>query len=69
MADMTAGTELTYQVKGEGNGVYVFVLKGDATIEGESLGKRDAIGISETDSFKLEATSNAELLLIEVPMN
>jgi redox-sensitive bicupin YhaK (pirin superfamily) len=69
MADMTAGTELTYQVKEEGNGVYVFVLKGDMTIEGESLGKRDAIGITETDRFKLEAAANAELLLIEVPMN
>ncbi|MFT6998979.1 MAG: redox-sensitive bicupin YhaK (pirin superfamily) [Cryomorphaceae bacterium] len=69
MVDMTAGTELTYQVKEEGNGVYVFVLKGDMTIEGESLGKRDAIGITETDRFKLEAAANAELLLIEVPMN
>jgi redox-sensitive bicupin YhaK (pirin superfamily) len=69
MADMTEGTELTYQVKGEGNGVYVFVLKGDVAAAGEALQKRDAIGISEADSFGIEAKTNAELLLIEVPMN
>jgi redox-sensitive bicupin YhaK (pirin superfamily) len=69
MADMTEGTELTYQVKGKGNGVYVFVLKGDVTVAGESLQKRDGMGISEADSFGLEASASAELLLIEVPLN
>jgi redox-sensitive bicupin YhaK (pirin superfamily) len=69
MTDLTEGTKLTYQVKGEGNGVYVFVLKGDAAVAGEPLQKRDGMGISEIGSFTLEANTNAELLLIEVPMN
>jgi len=69
IADMTEGTQLTYQVKVGGNGVYVFVLKGEVTVGGEALHERDAIGISETDSFELEANAAAELLLIEIPMN
>ncbi|MGB6035361.1 MAG: pirin family protein [Cryomorphaceae bacterium] len=69
MVDMTEGLELTYQVKEEGNGVYVFVLNGDVTVGGESLQKRDGMGVSEVNSFGLKANANAELLLIEVPMN
>jgi hypothetical protein len=33
------------------------------------LGKRDALGISESDSFTITASEDAELLAIEVPMN
>lgn len=69
MADITEGTELNYHVKGEGNGAYVFVLNGDVIIDGEIFHKRDGIGISETESFHLKASANAEVLVIEVPMN
>ncbi|HKK38823.1 MAG TPA: pirin family protein, partial [Cryomorphaceae bacterium] len=69
LTDLTEGTELTYTMKGAGNGVYVFVLQGDVSIAGEALNKRDGIGISETESFKIKAKANAELLLIEVPLN
>jgi len=69
LADLTEGLKLTYRVRREGNGVYVFVLKGDVNVAGESLLKRDGVGISEANSFEIEATASAELLLIEVPMN
>ncbi len=57
-----------YHLKKQGNGVYVFVLKGSAKIGEQSLNTKDALGIWETDSFTLEATEDAEVLLMEVPM-
>ena len=69
LADLTEGTGLTYEVKGEGNGVYVFVLKGNVSVAGESLQTRDGMGLSTMDNFTLEANAYTELLLIEVPMN
>ena len=45
------------------------VINGSVTVDGEVLNKRDAIGISGTGSFTINATAGAELLAIEVPMN
>ena len=53
----------------EGNGVYVFVIKGSAKIGNQELNKRDGFGIWDTESFHLEATEDSEILLMEVPMN
>lgn len=58
-----------YNFKKKGNGVYVFVIEGDITINGISLNKRDGLGIWATDKLSIKADSdNAEVLLMEVPM-
>ncbi len=60
----------TYAVKKAGNGVYAFVLSGSFEINGETLQRRDGLGIWETDGFELKALeSGSEILLMEVPMN
>ncbi|WP_281764778.1 pirin family protein [Neptunitalea lumnitzerae] len=59
----------TYNLKKPENGVYVFVLEGSATINGENLEKRDGFGIWDTDSFTINTKeNNTRLLLMEVPM-
>lgn len=58
-----------YKVNKNGNGVYAFVLEGDVTINGEKLNKRDGLGVWETDIVSFSADSDAEVLLLEVPMN
>jgi len=58
----------TYDVKKKGNGVYVFVLDGEVTINGQALKKRDGLGVSEADALEIEAKRDAEVLLMEVPM-
>ena len=58
----------TYKLKNAANGIYLFVIEGEVIVEGEKLGKRDAIGISEAAQFTLSAETNAKLLAIEVPM-
>jgi len=58
----------TYSIKNNGNGVYAFVLEGEVTINGEKLGKRDALGVWDIDKIDITANTNAEILLIDVPM-
>lgn len=63
------GTQTDYELKAKGNGVYVFVLNGDVTVNGQPLSRRDGLGIWDTDRFSIEANSQAEFLLMEVPMS
>ena len=60
---------LTYQLNKPGNGVYAFVLEGDVTINNIVLNRRDGLGISETDLLSIKADNDAEILLMEIPMN
>ena len=50
------------------NGVYVFVISGQAKTGDQVLDARDGLGITETEVFTLEATTDSEILLMEVPM-
>ena len=59
-----------YQLKDPKNGVYAFVLNGDFKINEQELNSRDGLGIWDIKELKLTASSeNAEILLMEVPMN
>lgn len=69
MGNLDKGTALDYSIKKPGNGIYVFVIKGEVTINGEALKERDAIGISDIEKIKIEATEAVEVLLLDVPMN
>jgi redox-sensitive bicupin YhaK (pirin superfamily) len=63
------GKELVYKNLYKGNGAYLFVLDGSINFENVELGKRDAIGIYDTDEFTLSASSDANFIIVEVPMN
>ncbi len=67
-ATLDAGASLTYTPKFKGNGVYFFVLDGEVRVDNQTLGKRDAMGLWQSDSFSLQAVKKSELLAIEVPM-
>jgi len=58
-----------YQVKKQGNGIYLLVIEGEVEIDGNILSKRDAIGIWDTDTINILSKTKTEILLIEVPMN
>ena len=63
------GKSLNYPIHKKGNGVYVFILKGDARVAGESLQSRDGQGISEADEVNFSTDTEAEILVMEVPMS
>ncbi|UOQ74055.1 pirin family protein [Hymenobacter cellulosilyticus] len=69
LGDFDPGFSTEYQVKKAGNGVYAFVLEGDVTINGQKLNRRDGLGIWDTDSLSIQANSQAQLLLMDVPMS
>ena len=62
-------TRINYNINKKGNGVYAFLIEGSVQIDGESLEKRDALGIWDTEKFELLANQNSRILLIEVPLN
>lgn len=68
LGNLKKGTSLEYSVKKTGNGVYAFIIEGDVTINEKKLNRRDGLQISETDTLSVVADSDAEVLLIEVPM-
>jgi redox-sensitive bicupin YhaK (pirin superfamily) len=61
-------TATTYELKKEGNGVYAFILSGTVTINGQELETRDGFGIWDTATLDIKATTDAEFLLMEIPM-
>ena len=69
MGNFDSGIATEYKINKEGNGVYAFVLKGNVTINGQELNTRDAVGISGTDTLTIKANTDAEFLLMDIPMN
>jgi redox-sensitive bicupin YhaK (pirin superfamily) len=69
LTNLEAGKELNYTNAFKGNGIFLVVINGSVEVGGQLLNKRDALGISETQSFSVKASEDAELLAIEIPMN
>ncbi len=69
LGNLETGKEATYGVKDKSNGVYAFVIEGTVNINGQDLEQRDGLGIWDTDTLTVKASSAAKVLLMEVPMN
>jgi len=61
-------TEEKYTLNLSQNGVYLFVIEGQLTIENQTLEKRDGFGIWNTDQITFKAEKSTKLLLMELPM-
>ena len=68
LADFDAGFEKTYELKREGNGMYVFVISGKITVDGQELETRDGLGITDFKTLDIKASTDAKFLLMEIPM-
>jgi redox-sensitive bicupin YhaK (pirin superfamily) len=62
------GKTLEYKIRKNGNGLYIFVMNGSITVEGEVLENRDGMGLEEINSVNIKANEDSKILLIEVPM-
>jgi hypothetical protein len=67
--DLDKEKSFNYQLKSNNHGVYLMTIYGEIIIEDETLQTRDAIGISETEAFKINAKTESSILFIEVPMH
>ena len=68
LGNFDEGNSVKYEIKKNGNGVYIMITEGSAEIDGEVLSRRDAIGLSDLSSVEIKLLAKSELLLIEVPM-
>jgi quercetin 2,3-dioxygenase len=68
LAKLEKGKSLNYTLHKKGNGVYAFILKGETMAAGQSLNSRDGLGISDTDEINFSTETEAEILLMEIPM-
>lgn len=68
LGKLDRGVEVNYDLKKNGNGVYAFLIEGDATINDVQLNRRDGLGITETEQLKIKADTDTEILLMEVPV-
>ncbi|MBL0911512.1 MAG: pirin family protein [Bacteroidia bacterium] len=69
MGDLDAGLERTYTLKDATNGIYAFMIEGEAEIAGQKLGKRDGLGIWDASSIQIKTLAASKILLMEVPMH
>ena len=69
MLDADAQTSHTYTIKNPGNGSYVLVLAGQIAWNDQVLNRRDAMGVWDTNDFEILVLEDAQVLLVDVPMN
>ena len=62
------GFSTEYRIKTKGNGVYAFVLNGEITVNDQQLKLRDGFGLWDIEKLAIKADTEAELLLMEVPI-
>lgn len=65
---LTAGTELSWHFE-EGRGGYLYVIDGEVTAPDEKLGTGDAAKLFGPHDLELRATADAELIMVEVPLD
>lgn len=65
---LDAGNRVGHKLHSNGHGAYIFVIEGQVEIDGKTLNKRDAIGISEAEAFEIKAAADSDVIVFEVPM-
>jgi len=68
MMDLEVNRLTSYQLHNKNNGVYLFLISGSLSVEGEELCQRDGAEISGVDRIDMEAVEPVELLCMEVPL-
>ena len=69
LTELDLGETIEYSLHGPRQGAFLIVIEGAMEVANNTLGRRDAIGISETYNIQITATSTkTKALLIEIPM-
>ncbi len=64
---LNPGTQVEHPV-GEGRGAYLYVIEGDAEVNGERMATGDAAQIWEEDAVRVSADAVTELILVDVSL-
>lgn len=69
MGQFSPQVKSVYELRMKNNGLYVFILEGEALVAGNKLASRDGFGIWNVDKVEILSLSNCQMLLMEVPMS
>nr|WP_321411886.1 pirin family protein [uncultured Carboxylicivirga sp.] len=67
MGKFDAGQTVEYTFSDETNGLYTYLIEGEIEIDDKKLSRRDAIGVWETETIKLNISKDAHILFLEIP--
>lgn len=65
---LTGEGTIAFRLQRPGDGLYLFMLDGEAEIAGERLGRRDGMGLTDFDQLEIRGRRESGILLMEVPM-
>ena len=68
LGKLEKGSTVDYTIQKKNNGAYIFVIDGELEVNGQKLHTRDGYGIWETEGFTITAGTDAEVLIMDVPM-
>ena len=69
LIDLKDKEDATYEKYNAQNGVYLFIIEGSLEIENYQLNRRDGLEFKGDSPLNLKAMGNAEVLIMEVPLN
>jgi redox-sensitive bicupin YhaK (pirin superfamily) len=69
LSTIDSGVSCVYTLNSPGNGLYLFVIGGRLEISGETLEKRDAIGMVGVSEVAIGSLDRSEMVCVEVPVN
>lgn len=68
MIDLEQSKSVSYQSHSGKNGVYLFIISGKVQVLDNRLSDKDALAITDEQSITISASSNSQILCIEVAM-
>lgn len=69
LGEYGADTNVNYELKKAGNGVYLFLISGEVEVGAETLNQRDGLCIEQIDSaIAIKAKQPSKILLMEIPV-
>jgi quercetin 2,3-dioxygenase len=69
LGNFDAGQKSAYALKKPSNGVYVFMISGEAKVNDQLFKSRDGLGVWDINALEIETMTDTEILLMEVPMH
>ncbi len=68
VARLNPRTEVTHRLEA-GRAAYVYLIDGEAGLDGERAATGDAAKVTAQDSLTIRATAPTELILVDVPLD
>lgn len=67
VSHLSTGARVEHPLR-EGRGVYLYVIEGDVSVNGERMTTGDAAQITDEPSVAIEASADSELILVDVAL-